>query len=306
MAGVSPDRFAPRLLEVQAFAVDRRAVIPCMPRRWALLTLLLAFTVAVPASAQDPTEVRGEAILSHPAGKLALQVAELLAAGKTDEVLRLRSAEDQADWKKESAAERKAMSERMRARAPEPAALTEGIRKGGVLTVYAGRASLESPYRDSSVVALFTLEGAQWRASVGPMVMEGPPPSAPETRLEGAQIESHPIYDLALRYADALHSGKADGFMALASSKAQAAWRAYPASERAESTRYRKKTVPTRSALAGAIRSGGLLMLQGDTTASLNITTVEQQRTTPGTVSAASTTMSLPFVLENGVWKVAQ
>jgi len=277
-----------------------------MDRRWALLTLLLALAAAVPASAQDPTEVRGEAILSHPAGKLAIKAAELLVAGKTDEVVRLRTAEDQAEWKKEPAAERKAMSDRMQARAPDPAALTEGIRKGGVLTVYPNRATLESPYRESSVVALLTLEGGQWRATMGPMVMEGPPASAPETRVQGAEIEKHPIHGLALRYADALHSGAADGFMSLASSKAQAAWRAYPASERAESTAYRKKTIPARSALAAAIRTGGLLILQGDSTASLNVTTVEQKRTTPGTVTASSTTLSMPFVLENGAWKLAQ
>ena len=276
-----------------------------MYRRWAVLTLLLALTAAVPASAQDPTEVRGEAILSHPAGKLAIKVAELLVAGKTDDVVRLRTAEDQAEWKKEPAAERKAMSDRMKARAPDPAALTEGLRKGGVLTVYPERATLESPYRESSVVAMFTLESGQWRATVGPMVMEGPPASAPETRVQGAEIEPHPIYDLALRYADALHSGKADGFMSLASSKAQAAWRAYPASERAESTVYRKKTIPSRSALAAAIRTGGLLILQGDS-ASLNVTTVEQKQTTPGTVSASSTTLNIPFVLENGAWRLAQ
>lgn len=277
-----------------------------MHRRWSLLTLLLALTVAVTAAAQPPTVVRGEAILGHPAGQLALKVAELLVAGKTDDVLRLRTAEDQAEWKKEPAAERKTMIDRMKARAPEPAALTEGIRKGGILTVYPDRATLESPYRESSLLALFTLEGGQWRATMGPMVMEGPPASAPETRVHGAEIEKHPIYDLALRYADALRSGPTDGFMSLASSKAQAAWRAYPASERAESTAYRKKTVPARSALAGAIRTGGLLILEGDSTASLNVTTVEQKSTKPGTVSASSTTLSIPFVLENGAWKVAQ
>ena len=72
--------------------------------------------------------------------------------------------------------------------------------------------------------------------------------------------------------------------MSLASTKAQSEWRAYPASERAESTAYRKKTVPARSALAGTIRAGGLLILQGDSAASLNVTTVEQKSTTPGTV----------------------
>ncbi len=114
-----------------------------MDRRWALLTLLLACTSATAAaSAQAPTELRGEAILSHPAGRLAIRAAELLVAGKTDEVIRLRTAEDQAEWRKEPAAERKAMGERMQERAPDPAAMTEGIRTGGVLTVYPQRATL--------------------------------------------------------------------------------------------------------------------------------------------------------------------
>ena len=83
-----------------------------MERRWAVMALLLALTPpAAPAWAQDgPTEVRGEAVLGHPAGKLAIRAAELLVAGKTDEVIRLRTAEDQAEWKKEPAAERKAMT----------------------------------------------------------------------------------------------------------------------------------------------------------------------------------------------------
>ncbi len=64
--------------------------------------------------------------------------------------------------------------------------------------------------------------------------------------------------------------------------------------------------MPARSALAGAIRTGGLLILQGDGSASLNVTTVAQESTAPGTVSASSTTFSIPFVLENGAWRLAR
>jgi hypothetical protein len=271
-----------------------------------VLLFVLIAALTSPAVAQTaPTELRGDAILAHPAGKLVLKAAELLAAGRTDDVIRLRSREDQAEWKKEPAAEREAMSARMKQRAPDPAALAAAIREGGVMTVWPGRALLEAPYRGDGVMAMFTLEGTEWRMTTGPMIMEGPPSSTPETRLRGVEIEKHGVYDVALRYADALHTGPGESFMALASTKAQAEWKAAPASERAESTAFRKKNVPKRAALVSGIRSGGILIVQGDT-ASLNVTAVEQGRAAPGTVTASSTTVNIPFVLESGTWKLAR
>ena len=102
----------------------------------ALPLLLLAIVSAPRAVAEnDPTTLRGEAILAHPAGKLAVQSAELLAAGKIEEAIRLRTSAEQADWKKQSSEDRKGMIARLKERAPNPKAFTEAIRKGGELTL---------------------------------------------------------------------------------------------------------------------------------------------------------------------------
>src|SRR5687768_18530107 len=64
--------------------------------------------------AQDPTEIKGEAILKHPIGVLAIKAADLLTAGKIDEVVALETQESQAERKKESAADRKHLAENRR------------------------------------------------------------------------------------------------------------------------------------------------------------------------------------------------
>jgi len=116
-----------------------RALVIALP----LLPLGLA---AVPVAAQAPTMIKGEAILAHPAGKLALRAAELLAAGKIEDVIRLRTAADQAEWKKQPAAEREDSARRMKDRAADPKRLAEEIRKGGVLTVFKDRAMLPEAF----------------------------------------------------------------------------------------------------------------------------------------------------------------
>lgn len=44
---------------------------------------LFAIAASAPVIAQEPTVIKGEAILAHPVGKLAIQTAELLAAGRS-------------------------------------------------------------------------------------------------------------------------------------------------------------------------------------------------------------------------------
>lgn len=273
-----------------------------------LLGLSVAFGAARPAPAADgPTEVRGEAILVHPAGKVALKAAELLAAGKIEDAIRLRSALDQAEWKRESAADRQELTARMKDRAPDPKAFERAVRKAGVLTIYGANAVLEAPYgAGEEVTAIFKLEKGKWYPSTGPMVLPGAADPAKETRLSGAEIAGHPVYGVALAYADALHSGTADAFLKLASSQAQADWKALPPSERSESTAYRKKTLPKRKELAAGIETGGVLIVEDDARATLNVVTVEQRSTQPGTVQSTSTTVAVPFVLEGGQWKLAR
>ncbi len=129
---------------------------------------------------------------------------------------------------------------------------------------------------------------------------------AKERRIQGAEILKHPVGDLALRYAEALHGGRMDDAMKLASSKAQADWKALPASERAESTAFRKKMLPKKAALAAGIQAGGILIIEDDSRATLNVVQVEQKSSEPGTVSSSSNTIAIPFVLEGGKWKLAQ
>ncbi|MEO6327221.1 MAG: hypothetical protein ABIT01_13115 [Thermoanaerobaculia bacterium] len=266
---------------------------------------LLALVAPSAGNAQETPEIRGEAILAHPAGKLALKTDELLFAGKIDEAIALRSTAEQADWKKSPAGERKDMGERMKQRAPEPKAFAAAIRKAGVLQVTSNGANLQVPMAGGTAVAFFELEGGMLKASSGPMLIPGEEERGNETRINGAEILKHPIGALALSYAEALHGKGMGEVMKLASAKAQANWKAQPKGEQAESTAYRKRTVPTRSELAGGIEKGGMLIIEGNL-ATLNVVTFEQKSSEPGVVSSSSTTTAIPFVLEGGTWKLAQ
>jgi hypothetical protein len=257
--------------------------------------------------AQEEQELRGEAIMKHPIGPLAVQVAELMAAGKTEQAIALRSKAAQAEWKSAPTDEKEAMAGLMKQRAPAPAALREAIRKGGVLTLRENFAQLIAPMGpQEEALAMFELEEGKWRASAGPMVMAGSSNPANEVRIQGAEILEHPIGELALKYSDLLHAGKMDEVMKLATEKAQAEWKAAPASERAESTDYRKKTTPKRAELAAAIDAGGVLIIQDDALAGLNIIVIDQSSTGPGQMSSTSTTTSIGFRKEKGEWRLNQ
>jgi hypothetical protein len=199
------------------------------------------------------------------------------------------------------------MTARMKERAPNPKALADAIRKGGELTLRSDGAGLIVPMgANATVVAYFEIEGGTWRGTSGPMMMAGSAEPAKETRIQGAEILKHPVGDLALRYADALHGGPMDDAMKLASSKAQADWKTLPASERAESTAFRKKMVPRKNDLAPGIQAGGILIIEDDSRATLNVVQFEQKSSKPGTMSSSSNTIAIPFVLEGGQWKLAR
>ena len=277
-----------------------RALVAALP------LLLLGIAAAAPAAAQAPTMIKGEAILAHPAGKLAIRTAELLAAGKIEDVIRLRTAADQAEWKKESAAEREDTAARMKDRAPDPKLLAEAIRKGGVLTVFPdpGHARVAVRRRRRGHGHVHLRQGQVVRVAWAPSVMAGAAAPAKEVRITGADILKHPIHDLALQYADAIHSGAPDAFLKLASTKRQADWKAEPESERKEITAYYRKTIPKRADLAAGIRSGGILIIADDSLATLNVITTESKSKEPGVVQSTSTTVGIPFVLEGGQWRV--
>ena len=153
-------------------------------------------------------------------------------------------------------------------------------------------------------MAMFTLEAGKWYASLGPMVMAGAPAPGKEVRIEGEEILKHPIYALALEYADAVHSGKPEAFLRLSSTKKQADWKAESESERKEIAAYYRKTIPKRAELAAGVRSGGVLFIENDNVATLNVITVESKSKEPGVVQSTSTTVGIPFVLEGGQWRV--
>jgi hypothetical protein len=127
-----------------------------------------------------------------------------------------------------------------------------------------------------------------------------------ETRILKADILKHPIGPLALKYADAIHAGNGDEAMKLSSSQAQARWKSEPASERQASARFKKKFIPDRATLEAAIATGGILIIEGGSRATLNVVTVSSGPGAGGTVQSTSSTVAMPFVLEGGQWKLAQ
>ena len=129
---------------------------------------------------------------------------------------------------------------------------------------------------------------------------------ATETRIQKAEILKHPVGQAALKYTDALHGGSMDDAMKLASSKAQARWKSFPASERKESTAFRKKMIPNRAELTAAIEAGGILIIEAGSSATLNVVKSDSSSSKAGVVQSTSTTIAMPFVLEGGQWKVAQ
>ncbi|MBL8113379.1 MAG: hypothetical protein JNK60_10870 [Acidobacteria bacterium] len=269
--------------------------------------VVVALALVSPVAAQEARTIQGAAILDHPAGKLAVQTAELFHAGKIDEGIKLRTKAEQADWKKAPAGDRAEMSARMKQRAPEPKAFADAIRKGGVLKVRADGADLMVPMeKGATAIAYFDVEGGVFRGTSGPIVVPGQEEPVNEKRIQGAEILEHPIGDLALRYADSLQTGRMEDAMKLASTKAQADWKALPASEKMESAAFIRKMVPKRAVLEAGIRSGGLLIIEDDARATLNVITTEQKSTQPGVVSGSSTTTAIPFVMEAGAWKLAR
>jgi hypothetical protein len=278
-------------------------------RRSSFVSLCLAVALAASTAgllAQAPLE--GEAALKHPASQLAIKIAGLLQAGKIDEYVALRTKSDIDEWKKMSAADRRDMSANYKERAPDPRALAAAIAKTGELTVNGSRAQLEAKLENGAeVIGMFELEGGSWRASIGPMVLAGGAPAATkEERVNGPDILRHPIGTLALQYVDLVHGGKMDEAMRLATTDAQAKWKSEPASERAESAAFRRKMLPTRADLLGALKSGGVLIIEDDTRATLNIVRTEQKSSKAGEASSSSTTVFIPFAKENGQWRLAQ
>lgn len=254
--------------------------------------------------AQD-TPINGEAVLKHPLGVLATRSVDLVAAGKIDEVMALRTKDDRDEWETAPAADRKDFGERMRQNAPSPTVFADLVRASGALAVDGDQATLEATGPAGTLRQAFTREEGQWRIAFGPMLMGGiPGADAPVTRIEGAEVAGHPAMAVVLRYAELVHAGKIDEALAgVGSAQAQARWKALPASEKKESTAFRKRMLPPRAELVKAIASSAVLLLEGHS-ATLNLVTVEPATAT--TMRGSSTTVVIPLALEQGQWKIAQ
>lgn len=255
----------------------------------------------------ETKEIKGGAILEHPIGALALKQVKLVHAGKIDEVYALRTASEQADWKKASAADRKEFAALMPRRAPEYAAFEAALRKSGLLKIGDDQAEINADLGAAGmIVAYYQLEGGQWRGVSGPVVIEPYSEPANEQRIFGAMLLDHPIASVAAEYVEFVQSGRMDKAMALASSKAQADWKALPASEKKESAAFRKKMMPSATSIRSEIENNGILILEGEDRATLNLIVTVQTSPEPGVVSSSAETSTSPFVLEDGEWKVAR
>jgi hypothetical protein len=278
-----------------------------MLRFLSLAAAMILVLLPAPGAAQSAPPIKGDAILKHPLGALATKVVDLIAAGKYDEVMALRTKGDQTDWKAASAAEKKDFGDRMKTNAPSPSAFAEMVRAGGELTIEGETASLMATTPAGMMRQAFEREGGQWRVSFGPMFMAnrgGAAAPAPVTRVEGAALASHPASAVVLQYVDLVHAGKIDEAIGkFGSTQAQAKWKALPAGEKKESSEFRRRILPRRAEIAKALQSGGVLLIEGEM-ATLNL--IKMEPATAQNSKGSSTTVAIPLALENGAWKIAQ
>lgn len=110
--------------------------------RISVVTAFAVFGCRTSVLAQSPDDITGAAILKHPAGQLAVKAAELLTAGKTEQVIALGTKSGQDEWKTTSADDRKGIAAMMQRRAPVPATFADAILKAGVLAIMGDSAIL--------------------------------------------------------------------------------------------------------------------------------------------------------------------
>ena len=273
----------------------------------ALVALAAAIAPGALRSDDFPTEISGKAVLTHPAARAVVEAAKLLHAGKLAEVRQASVKEVRDEWTALSAAERKEEAERARERAPDPATFAADVARLGVLTLYGETATLRLPTPDGADVmamAFVALEGGKWKVTGGPMTFE-PAPVETALPIQGAAILAHEIGKLALEYARLLEAGKVEAAVEFLSGPARAKRAAEPPAERKESDAYRRRTIPPAKTLAEQIRSGGDLRFFGEE-ASLQVVTSESTKNPDGSTSFTSSSLALPFALDQGSWRIAQ
>ncbi|MCM3876836.1 MAG: hypothetical protein NEA02_10495 [Thermoanaerobaculia bacterium] len=274
-----------------------------------ILAATLLWNAPQSARAQE-NSLKGDAALRHPAIQVALKAAEFMKAGRIDEAVALGTKASATEWKAMSAADRKDMGAGMASRSPDPKAFADAILKNGELSLMGNSAVVSFSIEGRRGAAYFEREAGAWRLTNGPMVFPAEPDRSKETRIENADILKHPIATLALQYLDLIHAGKIDDAKKLATTAVQAEWKKEPASEKAEILAYFTKNLPTRAAMTTGLQTGknfrGVLIIDDDKLATLNLIVSEQSPTGPSTTTFSSTTMSIAFEKEGGQWKVRQ
>lgn len=138
---------------------------------FALLTLV---TLALPAAAEK-AELKGAALMAHPATKVALENMALMHAGKIDEAVKMGTKAMQADWKALPDEDRKMMSEMMQHFAVPDAEFRAEVEKFGKLTIDGDMATLlvekttkdeNSSGTETKTIRLLQEDG-QWRVTRG-------------------------------------------------------------------------------------------------------------------------------------------
>jgi hypothetical protein len=259
------------------------------------------------AQAQE-NNLKGAAALKHPAIQVALKAAELMKAGKIDEAVALGTKASTTEWKAMSAADRKDIGAGMASRSPGPKAFADAILKNGELSLMENNAIVSFSVDGQAGAAYFEREAGVWRLTNGPMLFPVDDRSK-EVSIEGADILKHPIAALAEKYLDLIHAGKIEEAKAMATTTVQAEWKKEPASEKVEILAYYKKNLPTRAALMAGLQTGkglrGVLIIDDDTLATLNMIVSEQSRS-GDTTTFTSSTMAIAFEKEGGQWKLRQ
>jgi hypothetical protein len=105
------------------------------------LALLALVSLASPATAEK-AELKGAALMAHPATKVALENMALMHAGKIDDAVKMGTKAMQADWKALPAEDRKMMSEMMQTFAVPDAEFRAEVEKFGTLTIDGDKATL--------------------------------------------------------------------------------------------------------------------------------------------------------------------
>ncbi len=269
----------------------------------ALLGAVLGLT-ALPAAAQEVIE--GKAILAHPAGKAVVDAGRLLKAGKLAEVKRASVKEAREAWAASSEADQRAEAAEAAASAPDLTTLEAEIARSGILTNYGDSAMLRTAAADgnSAIMAFLVLEGGKWKVTAGPKTVDTTPVEETAPPIAGAAVLEHEIGKAALAFAKEIAAGKFAAADALRSGPARAKRATESAKERQESDAYWKSTLPAPAVLADQIRSGGKITFVGEKA----YLSVSQNVVTPnadGSTSYSSSSMSVPFELDNGKWRVA-